>query len=295
MNRIGVDLGGTKTEIILTNDTAKQVLYRKRISTQQEKGYKHILNQIADLIREAQNLSQVETKIGIGIPGSISPTTGKVRNANTQCLIGQDLKGDLENLIQQTIVIENDANCFALSEAILGAGKNHSVVAGIIMGTGMGGGLVAKQKLWTGLQGVAGEWGHSSIDYDGPECWCGQRGCLELFLSGTGIQNLYFQKSGQKKTLQEIYTAFLEKSDLIAIQSIEQMCVHFGRGMANLIATFDPEVIILGGGVSNIPILYTKGVEETYKQLFNDELKTPIVKNQLGDSSGVFGAALLAD
>ncbi|MCP4131312.1 MAG: ROK family protein [bacterium] len=293
MNRIGIDLGGTKTEIMVTSENLDRVLYRKRVPTEQEKGYGHILNQLAALIDECREFCPEEYRIGMGIPGSLSRKTGRVRSANTRCLIGQDLKGDLETRAGQEVAILNDANCFALSEALLGAGKGCGLVAGIIMGTGMGGGLVCNGKIRQGAQEMAGEWGHSSIDYRGPECWCGQRGCLELYLSGTGIERIYTEETGRRKSLKDIYRDY-ENKDSAAITVMERMCFYFGRGMANLVCSFDPDIIVVGGGVSNIPLLYTKGVEETRRQLFNDEFTTPIVQNSLGDSSGIYGAAMIA-
>ena len=172
-NRIGVDLGGTKTEIMLTEDDPLKIIEKKRVPTQQEKGYHFIIEQIAGLSRDYISLCDEPPLIGIGIPGSINPTTQLVRNSNTLCLIGEPLHKDLEDLLQQPIRVENDANCFALSEALLGAGRGHSVVMGLIIGTGMGGGLVNSGKIWSGKQGIAGEFGHTTINFDGPECWCG--------------------------------------------------------------------------------------------------------------------------
>ncbi|MGK5092077.1 ROK family protein [Deltaproteobacteria bacterium TL4] len=294
MNRIGIDLGGTKTEIILTGNDPLEEIARKRVPTQQAKGYEFIIHQIAGLVHDFQKLCETPAVVGLGIPGSIYPKTGLVRNSNTLCLIGKPLKQDLEKLLHSSISIENDANCFALSEALLGAGKGHPLVAGVILGTGLGGGLVYKQELWSGLQGIAAEWGHSSIDLKGPVCWCGQQGCLESYISGTGIMRHARSKGGVYGSVQELYRAYESNQDPLAQEIIQDIMVYFGRSIANLIVTFDPSIIVLGGGVSNLPVLYTEGVLQVTKCIFNQELETPIVQNQLGDSSGVYGAALIA-
>lgn len=292
--RIGVDLGGTKTEIILTGSDPLDVLERKRVATHQEEGYDALLEQLAGLINEFQNLCETPPLIGMGIPGSIYPKTGLIRNANTQCLIGKALKKDLETRIHNTITLENDANCFALSEALFGAGKGYGSVAGIIMGTGMGGGLVINQELWGGHQGIAGEWGHASFDINGRLCWCGQKGCQEQYISGSGIQQDYYDRTGKHKNVKTMHEDLLNNTDEVAASVLHDAMKYFGRAMANLIVTFDPDVIVLGGGVSNLPLLYTEGIAHIAEHLFNEELGTTILPNKLGDSSGVYGAAALA-
>ncbi|MBU3914434.1 ROK family protein [bacterium] len=292
--RIGVDLGGTKTEIILTENNPLKILKRKRISTNADNGYEHIVQQTADLIHDFATYCEVTPLVGIGIPGSINPKTGLVRNANTICLIGHPLQADLESALKLPVRIENDANCFTLSEALLGAGKGYDTVMGLIMGTGMGGGLVISGEIKSGLQGITGEFGHMSIKFDGPECWCGERGCLELYISGTAAENNYTRLSGKRKKLKDIYANFAENSDNFASQTMDDLLFYFGIGIGNLITAFDPDIVVVGGGVSNIPLLYTEGKNQVQKRIFNDEMDTPIVRNKLGDSSGVFGAALLA-
>ena len=293
-SRIGVDLGGTKTEIMLTEDDPLKILDKKRVPTQQEKGYRFIIEQIASLIRDYLEFCEKSPLIGIGIPGSINPATSLVRNANTVCLIGRPLQKDLEELIQLPIRVENDANCFALSEALLGAGRGYDVVMGLIIGTGMGGGLVKSGEIWTGLQGIAGEFGHTSINFEGPQCWCGEQGCLETYLSGPAVERNYEQLTGHKVSLPQIYQDYEKQRDKNAVKAIEDLLFYFGRGVANLITAFDPDIVVVGGGVSNIPLLYSTGKNQVAKRIFNDGMTTPIVKNQLGDSSGIYGAALLA-
>lgn len=295
MKRIGLDLGGTKIEIMLTEENGIDVIERKRVPTQKQNGYEELLNQIAGLIKEFQAKVDGDYSVGMGIPGSVSPKTGLVQNANTTCLIGHPLPDDLEQLTGHKVTIENDANCFALSEALLGAGKGYGCVLGIIMGTGMGGGIVLNGELWHGINGNAGEWGHTCLDVNGPTCWCGQKGCMELYLSGTGIQRDYKEMAGKEKSLPDIYQSYLKKDDPHSEKTIENLIFNFGRCMANLVNIFDPDVIVVGGGVSNLPILYNEGQKSTDALLFNGEYPVPILKNKMGDSSGIFGAAMLSE
>ncbi|MBU2514014.1 ROK family protein [bacterium] len=293
INRIGIDLGGTKTEIMLTEEDPQNVLKRKRIATQQERGYEFIINQLFELINDYLQYCHQCPLIGIGIPGSINQKTGLVRNSNTICLNGKPLKSDLESRLNFSISVENDANCFALSEALLGAGKGKETVIGLIMGTGMGGGIVRNGKIWNGLHGIAGEFGHTSIDYNGRDCWCGEKGCLERYISGTAVEQQYEISSGKRLKLDAIYRQYEAGNDETARLVIDDLLNHFSRGIANINTAFDPDIIVIGGGVSNIPLLYTRGADQIRKQTFSDECFTPIVKNSLGDSSGIFGAALL--
>jgi len=291
--RIGIDLGGTKTEIILTKEDPLEVIHRKRVPTGQEKGYPFMVRQIAGLVKDYLKNCSSPPSIGIGIPGTLNRKTGLVRNANTQCLIGQPFQKDLEQAIGLPVAVENDANCFALSEALFGAGKGHGQVMGIIMGTGMGGGLVNQGNLWAGSMGIAAEFGHSTINYNGPLCWCGNRGCLEMYLSGTAAEANYQQKTGSFVKLAQIYQTSLTGDDLAATETLDDLVTYFGLGISNLISCFDPDIVVIGGGVSNLPLLYDRGVDAVKSHIFNDELSTPIVQNRLGDSSGVYGAALL--
>ncbi len=294
INRIGIDLGGTKTEIMLTEENPQNILKRKRVSTQQEKGYTFIINQLSELIIDYLRYCQQDPLIGIGIPGSINQKTGLVRNSNTICLNGKPLKTDLEALVKLPVLVENDANCFALSEALLGAGKGKDTVLGLIMGTGMGGGIIRNGKIWNGLHGIAGEFGHTSIDYDGRECWCGEKGCLERYISGTAVEQQYESITGSRLKLNAIYEFYKEGKNDAAKQVIDDLLNHFSRGIANINTAFDPDIIVIGGGVSNIPLLYSRGADQIRKMTFSDGCSTPILKNKLGDSSGIFGAALLS-
>jgi len=292
MFRIGIDLGGTKIEGIILDPQGAEV-YRKRIETQQEHGYSHIVNRVVGLYEElAGRIQRQAHTFGIGVPGVVSPLTGLMKNANTVCLIGKPLKTDLEGRLCRKIGIQNDANCFAMAEALHGAGRGKKLVFGVIMGTGCGGGIVYKGEVITGPQAIAGEWGHTSIDPNGPSCYCGQRGCVETFISGGGTEARYAERFGTKKPFKEIARDYYA-GDPQAVEFTKVFFRHFGRALANLIDVLDPDVVVLGGGLSNFDALYTEGVAEVRRFVFSDSLETPIVKHQLGDSAGVIGAALI--
>jgi fructokinase len=292
MFRIGIDLGGTKIEGIVLDGQGTE-LFRKRIETQRELGYRHILNRIRKLYHDlaAQIKFQPHT-FGIGTPGAVSPRTGLLKNSNTVCMNGQPVKSNLENLLGRKIEIQNDANCFAMAEALHGAGRGKKLVFGVIMGTGCGGGIVHNGEVIVGRQAIAGEWGHMSINPGGPLCYCGQRGCVEGYISGGGLEARYTEKFGAKKSFREIERDFYA-GEPQAAEFMKIFFRNFGRALANLIDVLDPDVIVLGGGVSNFDALYTEGVTEVAKFIFSDSLETPIVKNRLGDSAGVIGAALI--
>jgi fructokinase len=292
MNRIGIDLGGTKIEGIVLDPHGVE-LFRKRISTEREQGYRHILERIAGLHGElAATTGSSGHTFGIGTPGAISHRTGLLKNSNTLCMNGQPLKADLEQLLGRTIEIQNDANCFAMAEAILGAGRGKTMVFGVIMGTGCGGGIVYKGEVITGLQAIGGEWGHMSIDPQGPACYCGARGCVETLISGGGLERRWLEQHGQAKPLKDIVLDY-RAGEARAVEFMKLFFAHFGRAMANLINILDPDIVVLGGGVSNIPELYSEGVKEVARCIFSDSLETPIVKHAIGDSAGVIGAALI--
>src|SRR5271170_1085401 len=273
MFRIGIDLGGTKIEGIVLGADGKE-LFRKRIETQQELGYTHILNRIHFLYTDlTANISGKSHTLGMGTPGAISPRTGLLKNSNTVCLNGKPFKSDLEKLLGRSIEIQNDANCFALAEALHGAGKNRKMVFGVILGTGCGGGMVYRGEVITGLQGIAGEWGHTSIDPNGPICYCGQRGCVETFISGGGAEARFAEKFGVKRSFREI-KKFFYAGDANAVEFMKVYFRNFGRAMANLIDVLDPDIVVLGGGVSNFNALYTKGVAEVGKFVFSNSLET---------------------
>jgi fructokinase len=292
MNRIGIDLGGTKIEGIVL-DASGVERFRKRIATEREKGYRHILERIAGLHDElVQATGSSRHTFGIGTPGAISQRTGLLKNSNTVCMNGQPLQADLERMLGRKIAIQNDANCFAMAEAILGAGKGKAMVFGVIMGTGCGGGIVYKGDVITGLQAIGGEWGHMSIDPQGPVCYCGARGCVETYISGGGLEKRWEEQHGAAKRLKDIVLDYRAGEERAAA-FMKLFFARFGRALANLINVLDPDVVVLGGGVSNIPELYTAGVGEVARCIFSDSLETPIVKHAIGDSAGVIGAALI--
>lgn len=280
-------------------DDGGQILHRLRTPTPTERGYKAILDNIAEQVHQLDRLAQTCCTVGIGTPGAISSKTGRMKNCNTVCLNDQDIKGDLSTLLDRPIRIANDANCFALSEAIDGAGTGHAMVFGVIMGTGVGGGLVINQQLHVGPQHIAGEWGHNPLHPRGYECYCGKSGCVEAYLSGTGLLRRWQSlQTGQELSTEQIVTLantsnHKDRLALHAQQCMERYLNDFGRAIANVINILDPDVIVLGGGMSNIGALYTEGVKAASNHVFNDQMMTPIVRNQHGDSSGVRGATQL--
>jgi fructokinase len=222
----------------------------------------------------------------------VSPRTGLMKNSNTVCMNGRPVKADLETLLSRTFEMQNDANCFALAEALLGAGRGRKLVFGVIMGTGCGGGIVHQGHVITGPQGIAGEWGHMSLHPDGPLCYCGHRGCVETYISGGGLQARYREQFGISKPLEEIVRDH-HRGDPAAVKFMGEFFRNFGRALGNLINVLDPDVVVLGGGVSKFDDLYTRGVAEVARAVFNDTLETPILKHEIGDSAGVLGAALV--
>jgi len=289
VNKIGIDLGGTKIEGILLDDRFN-VVERTRIPTQQEKGYKSIINSIVSLVEELKIKASDNVTIGVSAPGAISKKSGLIKNSNTQCLIGMPLKEDLKQALDQEIAIENDANCFALAEATLGAAKNHNVVFGVIMGTGVGGGIVINGEVHRGRTYIAGEWGHHTLRVNGNKCYCGKLGCVETYISGPALEKKWTELTGKTEPLPSIiHNLDTEKGQ----QWKKEFLENFGIGLANVIDILDPDVIVLGGGISNISFLYDEGRDAVYDKVFSDLVETPILKNQLGDSAGVFGASLL--
>jgi len=288
MNKIGIDLGGTKIEGILT-DKNYQNITRKRIPTNQDDGYNSILRSIKNLVLELAQESNEKTSIGICTPGALSLNSGLIKNSNTQCLIGQDLQNDLKNILHHEVSIENDANCFALAEALLGVGKNSNLVFGIIMGTGVGGGIIINGKIHHGRTNIAGEWGHHCLHSDGNTCYCGNKGCVETYISGPALEKTWLELSNLNQKLPDI----LQSSNNPNFLNWKKMFLdNFGLALANVIDILDPDMIVLGGGLSIIDFLYDEGKNLVYQNVFSDIIDTPIVKNQLGDSAGVFGACL---
>ncbi|HZR82771.1 MAG TPA: ROK family protein [Candidatus Binatia bacterium] len=289
---IGVDLGGTKIEGAVLDADGRTVV-RRRIPTEQQGGYDHVLDRIAVLVGELREHAPAAEQIGIGTPGALT-AAGTLKNSNTVCLNGRPLAADLEAKLGLGVAIENDANCFALAEARAGSGRGHELVFGVILGTGVGGGIVFRGSLWPGPQHIAGEWGHHSIDPNGPDCYCGQRGCVETLVSGPALERAYREAGGAPADAAEI-AGRAARGEPIAAAVLDRWIERFGRALANLIAILDPSVVVLGGGLSNLDALYDRGRAAVARLIFNDELRTPIVRNALGDSAGVLGAALLVD
>jgi fructokinase len=298
---LGVDLGGTKMEAVVVRaaeDGTVDVVTRRRVPTERDRGYEAVLGTACELVRATAASAGCDARsipIGVGMPGGITRTDGLVKNSNTVCLNGRPFRSDLIEKIGRHVHFENDANCFALAEARMGAARAHrdGIVFGVIIGSGVGGGVVVAGKVWGGPQGIAGEWGHHSVGPIGarPTCYCGQKGCVELYLSGIAVEHDYERRAGARLSLAEIVT--LVDRDEHASAAVDEMLEAFGRGLANVIDILDPSAIVLGGGVSNLDVLYTEGVARVAKYVFNDELTTPILRHELGDSAGVLGAALL--
>ncbi len=297
----GIDLGGTKAEgVVLGPEGLKEILFRDRVPTGAENGYDHILSQINKLVNMMeQKMGYRPDRVGICTPGTLDPGLGIMKGCNSECMNGKASKKDLEKLLGLQISIANDANCFALAETKMGVVKekfpNASVVFGVIMGTGVGGGLVVDGKVINGLQGIAGEWGHNFLDESGGPCYCGKSGCVEKVLAGPSLERYYESVTGKKKPLKEIY-ALYKSGDDASTKTIQRMSYFFGKALSVIINIIDPDVIVIGGGVGNIDEIYTDGVASVKNFVFNNGvLDTSIVKPMLGDSAGVFGAAYLTN
>jgi predicted NBD/HSP70 family sugar kinase len=301
--RIGIDLGGTKTEIIALG-SAGETLLRRREPTPAD-DYDATLALVARLVREAESGLKVKTSVGIGTPGSLSPATGLVRNSNSICLNGRPLKTDLERALGREIRIANDADCFALSEARDGAGRGARTVFGVILGTGVGGGLVVDGRLLAGPNAVAGEWGHNPLPWEEmgsdptwgltpflPPCYCGKRGCIETFLSGPGLALDHERASGARLLPEEIVTR-ARSGERAAIETLHRYEERLARALASVINVVDPDVIVLGGGLSNVDSLYERVPPLLAQWVFSDVVRTRVIRNLHGDSSGVRGAAML--
>lgn len=325
--RIGVDLGGTKIEAVVVDLDAPasgpatagargaagaglepRVLARGRVATNRALGYEHVLEAtralVVDVAKQA-GVDAIATPIGVAMPGSVTtrrPDGSRsdvplVKNSNTTCLNGRPFRADLARAVGRDVAFSNDANGFALAEATWGAARGARVAFGVILGTGVGGGVVLADhagipRAWDGAQGIAGEWGHVTLDPErGPACYCGRRGCVETYLSGPAIEREYARRSGVTRPLVEI--AMRAGEDAAAKALLDERVELFGRALATVIDVLDPDVIVLGGGVSNLEVLYEAGPRAVARWIFNDDLETKIVKHALGDSAGVLGAALL--
>ena len=273
-------------------------IVRTRIDTEASKGYEHIISQIARLVAELESRSGLKPfAIGIGTPGVLDPTLRTMKNSNTVVLNGKPLQKDLEENLQMKIELANDANCFALAETQWGivhqSASEARLVFGIIMGTGVGGGIVMDGKIWNGRHGIGGEWGHNFLDESGGPCYCGKTGCVETVISGPATERYYKSLTGESLKLKEIVARHREGSDAAATRTIERLCHFFGKAVSVITNLLDPDVIVVGGGVGNIDDLYSTGFEELGKFIFNNRVEVPLLKPSMGDSAGVFGAAAL--
>ena len=297
----GIDLGGTKIEgVILPSINNPLPVIRTRIDTEASKGYQHIIGQIKKLVQEMQDQSGLSpTAIGFGTPGVLDPVLQTMKNCNSTALNGMPLKKDLEEILNIPVVLANDANCFALAETHWGIVKEKypgaEVVFGIIMGSGVGGGIVLNGKVWNGHHGIAGEWGHNHLDDSGGLCYCGRTGCVETIISGPALQKYYAGLTGNNITLKEIVQRYQQHTDEAATNTIERLFYFFGKAVAVITNLLDPDVIVVGGGVGNIDGIYTEGLHTLRQFIFNNGVNVPVLKPSLGDSAGVFGAAALVN
>ena len=292
--RIGIDLGGTKTEVVVLDPNGR-LLLRERNPTprSQENEYDAILDNTANLVKRALAKTPSgmhATTIGIGIPGILDAETGRVINANITCLIGRTFRQDLVRVLGRPVAMENDADCFTLAESLQGAGRGYGMVFGAILGTGVGGGLCFHGTIYRGRHGIAGEWGHMAVAPEGRLCFCGNRGCVETLISGPSLAAAYQAVSGRTRSAQEVVSE-ARRGDPDCRAVFNSFLDAFGRCMGSLISLLDPDAIVLGGGLSNIDELYREGAEMARSYAFHPNPQTPILKNQLGDSAGVFGAA----
>jgi len=294
--RLGIDLGGSKIEaIVLDAEGAER--FRRRVATPQNQ-YDATLDAIADLVRRADAAVGVPASVGFGTPGAISAATGRIKNANSTCLNGRALREDLEAKLGRPVRIANDANCFALSEAIDGSAAGASVVFGVILGTGVGGGIVVDGRIIVGANAIAGEWGHNRLpvmstdELPGPACYCGRQGCVETYLSGPGFARDFHERTGRPIDARQIVAGALQ-GDTDCRAALDRYEEKLARALANVINILDPDLIVLGGGMSNIDELYERVPVLWQPHVFSDSIRTRLLRNRHGDSSGVRGAAWL--
>ena len=294
--RLGIDLGGTKIEIVALDDSGRERL-RHRIAAPRD-DYAATLEAIVELVDSAERELGTRGTVGIGTPGALSRRTGLLKNSNSVWLNGQPIRDDLQQRLEREVRIANDANCFALSEAMDGAGRDAEVVFGVILGTGCGGGIVVDRRVLTGVNAIAGEWGHNPLplptagDLPLPPCYCGKSGCNELYISGTGLARDHRAATGQALTALQIVSASAS-GDEAALASTERYEERLARALSTVINIVDPDVIVLGGGMSNLTRLYESVPRLWSRTITSDHVDTRLVRNRHGDSSGVRGAAWL--
>jgi fructokinase len=295
--KLGLDFGGTKIEGAIL-DEHLQVVDRMRVDTGAHLGYHHILSQMKTLIDQLETKNSITfSKVGIATPGTLDPITNTMKNCNATAVNGKAMKVDLETLLKKEVLLSNDANCFAVAETLLGIVPDimpeAKVVFGVIMGTGVGGGVVVNGSVVGGRQGIGGEWGHNFLDEIGGECYCGKKGCVESVFSGPSLERYYANLAGTEKKMKEIVTAYRNNDDEHATATMTHLFKNFGKAISVIINILDPDVIVIGGGLGNIDEVYSHGVACIQEHVFNHRLDTVFVKPKLGDSAGVFGAALL--
>lgn len=292
----GIDLGGTKIEgVILDPAQPDRPVLRQRIPTGSERGYDHVVERVRLLVERMEDASRMRrpAALGIGTPGAVEPATGLMKNCNTVCLNGRPLPHDLSVALGADVKVANDANCFALAEATFGAGRGRAVVVGLIIGTGVGSGIVVHGRALEGIHGIAGEWGHNPLCGEDAPCYCGRRGCIETVIAGPSLERFHAAQSGESRSLPEI-VARAGEGDAMARATLDRLSEKFGEAIAAVINIIDPDVVVIGGGVGNIDRLYDAGTRQAVvRHLFNPELRTVFARPVLGDSAGVFGAALL--
>ncbi len=292
----GIDLGGTKIECVVMNAENNEILARKRLPTEASKGYEHIISQIAKLVDLLKAETQLSPRtVGFSTPGALDPSTQTMKNSNTTCMNGQPMKADIERALGVPIAIANDANCFALAETMMGIVPDvlpdAKVIFGVILGTGVGGGVVINGQVINGRHGIGGEWGHNVLDVNGTDCYCGKKGCNETVFSGPNLQRYYEKLSGKLLTMQEIADLHQAGTDPHATATLQHLIKSFGRAISSIVNVLDPDAIVIGGGVGNIDLLYTAFPEELKNWIFNNRtVETLFLKPKLGDSAGVFGA-----
>jgi len=293
----GIDLGGTKIEgAILDRTQPRAALHRLRLPTEPERGYEHVVAQIGRVVAELERASDSKRPavIGVGTPGTTEPDTGLLKNSNTTCLNGRPLRQDLGTALGVVARLANDANCCALAEATLGAARGRRVVFGLILGTGVGGGLVVDGRVLEGRHGIAGEWGHNPIGGETTPCYCGRRGCVETVIAGPSLERFYREQGGDVSARLPEIVRRARAGESLAAATLERLREKFGAALAAVINIVDPDAIVIGGGVGNLDELYTDATRAAIvRHLFNPELRTELLRPELGDSAGVFGAALL--
>lgn len=294
--RLGIDLGGTKIELVALDDTGDEC-WRRRVATPHD-DYPGVLDAIVGLVRDAESDLGATGSLGLGIPGSLSPRDGRVRNGNSTWLNGEPLKEDLEARLARPVRIENDANCMTVSEASDGAARGARVVFGVILGTGVGGGIAIDGRAWRGRNAVAGEWGHNPLPWPqaaevpGPRCWCGKHGCIETWLSGPALAADHARGGGEPVDSRQVI-ARMRAGDALAVAAFDRYVERLGRALAHAVDLLDPDAIVLAGGMSNVDELYARVPPRLAEWVFSDVMDTPVVKAVHGDSSGVRGAAWL--